>query len=167
MALKMNKFVFLLVHNLKMLVIKKQPKIGIPYSKYNTDERKSLQSKEFTLHELDEAIKILVNGKAAGIDDINTEFLKQFGPNYRKWLLKMFHACIGENNNPKVWRKAKTIAIFKPGNKSQEPKNFRPISLLYHTYKLLERMILNHLLPIIDEKVIPEQVGSDPLQAKY
>ena len=65
MALKMNKFVFLLVHNLKMLVIKKQPKIGIPYSKYNTDERKSLQSKEFTLHELDEAIKILVNGKAA------------------------------------------------------------------------------------------------------
>ena len=41
------------------------------YFKYNTDEHKSLLSEEFTLHELNEAIKTLVNGKAAGIDDIN------------------------------------------------------------------------------------------------
>ena len=74
--------------------MKKQSKIEIPYSKYNTDEHKSLLSEEFTLHELDEAIKTLVNGKATGIDDINTELLKQLGPNCRKWLLKMFHTCI-------------------------------------------------------------------------
>ena len=72
-------------------------KIEIPYSKYNTNEHKSLLSEEFTLHELNEAIKTLVNSKAAGIDDINTELLKQLGPNCRKWLLKMFHACIKEN----------------------------------------------------------------------
>ena len=74
----------------------------------------------------------------------------------------MFHACIRENNIPKVWRKAKTIAILKPGKNPQEPKNFRPISLLCHTYKLLERMILNRLLPIADEKLIPEQAGFRP-----
>ena len=74
----------------------------------------------------------------------------------------MFHACIKENNIPKVWRKAKTIAILKPGKNPQEPKNFRPISLLCHTCELLERMILNRLLPIIDEKLIPEQAGFRP-----
>ena len=90
-------------------------------SKYNTDEHKSLLSEEFTLHELNEAIKTLVNGKAAGIDDINAKLLKQLGSNCRKWLLKMFHACVRENNIPKVWRKAKTIAILKPG---KNPKFF-------------------------------------------
>ena len=74
----------------------------------------------------------------------------------------MFHACIIENNISKVWRKAKTIAILKPGKNPQELKNFRPISLLCHTYKLLERMILNRLLPIVDEKLIPEQAGFRP-----
>ena len=134
----------------------------IPDFKHNTDKHKSLLSEEFTLHELDEAIKTLLNGKAAGIDDINTEFLKQLGPNCRKWLLEMFHACIRENNILKVWRKAKIIAILIPGENPQEPKNFRPISLLCHTYKLLERMILNRLLPIVDERLIPEQVGFRP-----
>ena len=100
---------------------KETTKIEILYSKYNTDEHKSLLSEDFILHKLDEAIKTLVNGKAAGIDDINTELLKQLGPNCRKWLLKMFHACIRENNIPKVWHKAKTIAILKPG---KNPKIF-------------------------------------------
>ena len=61
-----------------------------------------------------------------------------------------------------MWRKAKTIAILKPGKKPQELKNFRSISLLCHTYKLLERMILNRLRLIIDEKLIPEQAGFRP-----
>ena len=157
-----NQVAHVLIKNGKTQVMKKQPKIEIPYSKYNTDEHKSLQPEEFTLHKLDEAINTLVNGKAAGIDDINIELLKQLRPNCPKWLLKMFHACIRENNIPKVWRKAKTIAILKPGKNPQEPKNFRPTSLLCHTYKLLKRMILNRLLPIIDEKLIPEQAGFRP-----
>ena len=74
-----------------------------------------------SLHELNEAIKTLVNGKASGIDDINTELFKQLGPNCWKWLLKLFHACIRENNISKVWRKPKTIAILKPG---KNPKIF-------------------------------------------
>ena len=71
----------------------------------------------------------------------------------------MFHACFRENNIPTVWRKAKAITILKRGKNPQEPKNFRPISLLCHTYTLLERMILNRLLPIIDKKLMPEQAG--------
>ena len=157
-----NQVAHAFIKNGKTQVMKKQSKIEIPYSKYNTDEHKSLLSEEFTLHELDEAIKTLENGKAAGINDINTELLKQLGPNCRKWLLKMFHAYIRENDIPKVWRKAKTIAILKPGKNLQEPKNFRPISLLCHTYKLLERMILNRLLPIVDEKLILGQAGFRP-----
>ena len=42
------------------------------------------------------------------------------------------------------------------------PKNFRPISLLSHTYKLFERLLLNRIGPVIDELLIPEQAGFRP-----
>ena len=48
-----------------------------------------------------------------------------------------------ENKIPTIWRQSKIITILKPGKDSLIPKNYRPISLLCHTYKLYERMILN------------------------
>jgi len=38
-------------------------------------------------------------------------------------------------------------------------KNFRTISLLCHTYKLLERLILNRINDIVDKSLINEQAG--------
>lgn len=42
---------------------------------------------------------------------------------------------------PPVWRKAKTVAIPKPGKDPSSPKSYRPISLLCVTYKLYERLL--------------------------
>ena len=87
--------------------MKKQPKIKLPYSKYNTDDQKSLLPEEFTIHELNEAIKIIAKGKAVGIDDINTELLKQLGPNCRKWLLKCFMLALEKTTSHKCGVKQK------------------------------------------------------------
>ena len=54
---------------------------------------------------------------------------------------------------------SKIIAILKPGKDSSIPKNYRPISLLCHTYKLYERMILNRIAPTIEQHLIKEQAG--------
>lgn len=42
------------------------------------------------------------------------------------------------------------------------PKNFRPISLLSHTYKLFECLIPNRIGPYVDKHLIPEQAGFHP-----
>ena len=63
------------------------------------------------------------------------------------------------NKFPKLWRKSKVIAILKPGKDSSLHKSYRPISLLCHTYKLLERMILYRLNPITEHTIIKEQAG--------
>ena len=47
----------------------------------------------------------------------------------------------------KIWRQSKINAILKPGKDSSIPKNYRQISLLCHTYKLYERMLLNRIAP--------------------
>ena len=60
---------------------------------------------------------------------------------------------------PKLWRKSKVIAILKPGKDSSLPKRYRPITLLCHTYKLCERMILNRLNPITEHTIIKKKTG--------
>ena len=58
--------------------------------------------------------------------------------------------------------KAMEEVILKPGKDSTLPKSYRPISLLCHTYKLFERMILNRLNPLIETMIIDQQAGFRP-----
>ena len=113
----------------------------------------------FSEGEYNKGVAALKNNKAAGRDDILVEQLKHLGPKAHKWLLTMLNICFMENKIPTIWRQSKIIAILKPGKDSSIPKNYRPISLLCHTYKLYERMILNRIAPTIEQHLIKEQAG--------
>jgi len=52
---------------------------------------------------------------APGYDNIHSEFLKNLGPKARTWLSKFFSRIMATHSIPKIWRKAKAIAIEKPG----------------------------------------------------
>ena len=107
-------------------------------------------------------ITALKNNKAASINDILVEQLKNLGPKAHKWLHTMLNRCFIENKIPKIWRQSKIIAILKPGMDSAIPKNYRPISLLCYTYKLYERLILNRVSPLLEQHLIKEQPVSAP-----
>ena len=98
----------------------------------------SLES-AFSEEEYRNGIAALNNNKAAGIDDILVEQLNNLGPKAHKRLHTMLNTCFIEIKIPKIWRQSQIIAILKPGRDSAIPKNYRPISLLCHTYKLYER----------------------------
>ena len=63
---------------------------------------------------------------------------------------------------PKIWRKSRIIAVPKPSKDPEEPKNYRAISLLCHCFKLFERLIVNRVTDLLDEKLIPEQACFRP-----
>ncbi|KAL4154014.1 hypothetical protein QTP88_001847 [Uroleucon formosanum] len=125
-------------------------------------EGESILRDYFSPLELQTAIDELKNKKAAGVDDICTEQIKNLGPIAKKWLLDLFNNIKNTEQIPKIWRKSKIIALLKPGKTPDDPKNFRPISLLCHTYKLYEKLILNRLKIFIDDKLIKEQGGFRP-----
>ena len=54
------------------------------------------------------------------------------------------------------------IVILKPGKDSAIPKNYRPISLLCHTYKLYERLILNRVSLLLEQHLIKKQASFRP-----
>ena len=113
----------------------------------------------FSEDEYRKGVAILKNNKAAGRDDVLVEQLKNLGPNAHKWLRAMLNNCFIDNKIPTIWRQSKIIAILKPGKDSAVPKSYRPISLLCHTYKLYERLILNRIAPTIEKHLIKEQAG--------
>ena len=111
------------------------------------------------MNDLCGAIKEMKSNKGAGLDDILCEQIKHLGPAALQWLLGMFNGCMSTNSIPKLWRKSRVVTLLKPCKDQASPKSYRPISLPCHTYKLFERLVLNHVAPFVDEHLIPEQAG--------
>ena len=66
---------------------------------------------------------------------------------------------------PKVWKKAHVNALLKPETDQSAQKNYIPISLLSHTYKLSERLLLNRIGPTVGDPLVSEQAGFCPGKA--
>ena len=56
-------------------------------------------------------------------------------------------------------RQAKVVAILKPKKPADDPKSYRPISLLCITYKLMERIILTRINDTVEAHLPREQAG--------
>ena len=112
-----------------------------------------------TTDELSEAVSNLKNYKAAGYDNVFPEFLKNSGPSALKWLSKFLTRCLTENDIPNQWRKAKIIAILKPGKDKSLVTSYRPISLLSVTLITFERIVLNRINPFVDSALDISQAG--------
>ena len=123
--------------------------------------RSSIQSVQFFVL----IIATLKNKKAAGIDDVLVEQLKNLGPRAHRWLHSMLNVCFTENRIPKLWRQSIIIAILIPGKDSAKPKSYRPISLLCHMYKLYECLILNIIAPSVERYLIKGQAGIRPVKS--
>ncbi|RVE40675.1 hypothetical protein evm_014675 [Chilo suppressalis] len=113
---------------------------------------------DVSLYEIRIALKQLKNNKAAGDDGITTELLRAGGTPVLKVLQKLFNSVIHQGKTPKAWSRSEVILFFKKGDKTLL-KNYRPISLLSHIYKLFSRVITNRLARRLDDFQPPEQAG--------
>ena len=105
------------------------------------------------------AIRQLKSGKAKGPDNIPPEFLIHCRTRCLEWLRGFYSNCFSKLTKPKIWRNATVIAIPKLNKPTDDPKNYRPISLLCVPFKPLERLLLSRLEPIIDPHLPDEQAG--------
>jgi hypothetical protein len=94
-------------------------------------------------------------GKAAGFDEIYPEFIKNFGAQTKAWIISFMNDVVSTPKNPNLFKRAKVISIIKPGKDGTDPAHYCPLSLRSVVYKLLERLILQRIQPLIQfgEKV--------------
>ncbi|KAJ3594617.1 hypothetical protein NHX12_003924 [Muraenolepis orangiensis] len=116
-------------------------------------------SRQFSTAELRAAIGNLRQGKSPGHDNIHPEFVTHQSETTSAWLCSFFSSCFQRSKLPKTWRRAAVIALLKPGKTAEDPKAYRPISLLCVPFKILERMILSRIEPVVDPQLPREQAG--------
>ena len=124
--------------------IRKGVNVGLKHSCEHHNDKQN-PCKEFTIHELNAAIKKLPNGKASGEDDILNEMLIAANENIRKHILHIANLSWKKAECAKTWKTATIIPIPKPGKPLDKCESYRPISLTSCLGKLIERMVKNRL----------------------
>ncbi|CAF3321652.1 unnamed protein product [Rotaria socialis] len=96
--------------------------------------------------------------KAPGNDEITADLLKAGGEPVIKWLHEIFSDVWKHEEMVEEWNLAILIKLFKKGDK-QLCDNYRGISLLSVTSKLLSRIILNRIQLLVDSQLLEAQSG--------
>lgn len=104
----------------------------------------------------DEVEKVIMGLKevcAVGWDGISNSVLKNFRHILVPPLTHIFQICLSESIFPDYLKKALVVPVHKAGDK-KVPSNYRPISILSSTSKILEKLINNRLLKYLESKSI-------------
>lgn len=108
------------------------------------------------LDEVKSAIKKLKGGKAPGIDELPAEVYIAGGDIVAEQLTALFSLCWEKGKVPSDLRDAVLVSLYKNKGEKSDCSNYRGITLLSIAGKILARVLLDRLIPIIAEEVLPE-----------
>jgi len=113
---------------------------------------------EIIEEEIQKTTKALKNGKAPGPDNIVNELLKRSANITSTPLALLVNKCLNKGSIPENWRNASVILLYKKGD-PKEPKNYRPINLLSHLYKLFTKILTDRISAAIKKRQTKDQAG--------
>jgi Reverse transcriptase (RNA-dependent DNA polymerase) len=112
----------------------------------------------FTIFEIESALNAMKNSKATSEDKISSELLKICDESGLDKIVQIFNEILKTEKVPTQWCESTITLIFKKGDR-KDIRNYRPISITSHMYKLFMRVLLNRLDEIIDKKQDVNQAG--------
>jgi len=98
------------------------------------------------------------NHKSPGIDQIPAELITARDKKIRCEILKLTISIWNKEELPEEWKESIIVPIFKKGDKTN-CNNYRGISLLSTTYKILSNILLPRLTPYAEEIIGDHQRG--------
>ena len=108
--------------------------------------------------EVEIAVASLKKGKSAGVDNISAELVQAGGETMIDVLTEICNRIWRTGEWPTPWTQSLIITLPKKGN-LQLCQNYRTISLISHSSKVMLKVILNRLKPQAEEIIAEEQAG--------
>ena len=108
--------------------------------------------------EVELAIGKLKNRKSPGIDQIPAELIKAGGRTICCGIHKRIISIWNKEELPDEWKESIIVPIYKKGDKT-DCNNYRGISVLPTTYKVLSNILLSRLTPYAEEVIGDHQCG--------
>ena len=110
---------------------------------------------ELALTEVRDAVKAMPLASAPGLDHIPVVVLRKNLFILAPLLRLIYSASLSLQYFPRTWRVAKVIVLQKPGKASYStPRSYRPISLLSHLGKGLERIVNSRLMHDLESRQV-------------
>ena len=106
------------------------------------------------------AIDKLKNHKSPGIDEIPAELIKAGGGTICLEIHKCITSIWKKEKLPEEWKESIVLPIHKKGDKT-DCNNYKDISLLPATYKILSNILLSRLVPYAKEIIGTINVAFD------
>jgi len=105
----------------------------------------SLDDVKFSSSEIYKCLKKCKPKKSCDLDGFNSFLLKQLAPSMSYPISLLFNSLMSTGSLPTAWKKTVISPIFKKGS-SSDPANYRPVSISSTFCKLMERVIVTHML---------------------
>ena len=116
--------------------------------------------------EVEAAVKFLVKGKSAGVDNIPAELIQAGREAVTNILTAIYNKIWQTGDWPTPWTQSMVITLPKKGN-LQLCQNYRTISLISHLSKVMLKVILNRLKPQAENIIAEEQAGRTQYRATF
>ena len=113
---------------------------------------------ESSAFEVEMAIKKLKRHKSPGNDQIPAELIKAGGRTFLYEIRKLIIPIWNKEELPEEWKESIIVPIYRKGDKI-DCSNYRGISLLLTTYKILSNILLSRLNPNAEEIIGDHQYG--------
>ena len=78
-------------------------------------ERDEVLSAPIMEDEIYTALKNMKTGKAAGVDGVYRDMLRNLGAGALRWMSQVFSKILSKGKCPREWKNAIILAILKPG----------------------------------------------------
>ena len=124
-----------------------------------TPEEKAQLELPITKVELDLALKSMKNNKSPGMDGYSPEFLKKIWDQLGCFFLEYINESFTNGELTESQTQGMITCIPKSGKARNLLQNWRPISLLNTSYKLISLCITNRLRKVLNRIISPEQKG--------
>jgi hypothetical protein len=108
--------------------------------------------------EVEMSIEKLKRHKSPGIDQIPSELIKAGGRTICSEIHKLINYIWNKEEMPEQWKEAIIVPSYKKGDKT-DCSNYRGISLLSTTYKILSNILLSRFTPYAEEIIVEHLCG--------
>ncbi|TWW55977.1 hypothetical protein D4764_09G0010270 [Takifugu flavidus] len=118
-------------------------------------------SLSLTPHQVRKALKKNRARKATGPDGISSRLLKSCADQLCGIFSHMFNLSLRLGRVPQLWKTSCIVPVPKTPH-PKELNSYRPVALTSHLMKTLERLILDHLRPLVSSFMDPLQFAYQP-----
>ena len=134
------------------------PKTGIALPAVSVKSDNMLANIVFSEIDVINVLKGLDVNKGSGPDDIPLKVLRECADELAPSLTTLFNLSMSTCTLPEVWKYSNVVPIHKKGKKCKVD-NYRPISLLNSVSKVMERLVFNHIYPVVSPQINSAQHG--------